>query len=98
MSDKCASCKNKQSKDRCPNSAIKGLKFCGIHSRIKSPRMWIDVNDVQSKVTIISKVWKGYSIRKNLKLAGEGVLKRGICNNTCEIVSLEDISTVDPLD
>lgn len=98
MQTKCLSCKNKQSKERCPNSSLQGIKFCGIHSRIKNPRLWVDINDVQSKVTLISKIWKGYCIRKQLSLSGSGVLKRGICNNNEEIMSFEPISKVDPLD
>lgn len=98
MSVKCLSCKNKQSKERCPNAALQGIKFCGIHSKIKSPRLWVDVNDIRSKVTLISKIWKGYCVRKCIRLAGDGVLKRGLCNNNEEIMSFEPILKVDPLE
>ena len=98
MPVKCASCKNKRSNDRCPNSALFGLKFCGVHSKIKSPRVWVDINNVRKKVNLILKIWRGYYVRKCLKLAGPGVLKRDLCNNVDEIMSFESIAKVDPLD
>lgn len=98
MSSKCVSCKNKNSKDRCPNSALAGIRFCGVHSKIKNPRLWIDVNNVNSKIVLISKIWRGYITRKSLELAGPGVLKRSVCNNADEIMSFEPITKVDPLD
>jgi hypothetical protein len=98
MSTKCYSCKNKRSNDRCPNTALNGIKFCGVHSKIKSPRLWVDVNNVNSNVILISKIWKGYIVRKCLKRAGSGVLNRSVCNNADEIMSFEPISKVHPLD
>jgi hypothetical protein len=98
MLAKCASCKNKRSNEQCPNSSLQGIRFCGIHSKIKNPRLWVDVNDVKSKVCLISKIWRGYSIRKRLSLAGNGVMKRTECNNDEELTLLEPIKTVYPLD
>lgn len=98
MLPKCSSCKNKRSNDRCPNSALIGLKFCGVHSKIKTPRLWVDINNVRKKVDLILKVWRGYHVRKCLKLAGPGVMKRNICNNADELMSFEPIVKVHPLD
>ena len=98
MSNRCASCRNKTSKDRCPNNALPGIKFCGVHSKLKTHRLWTDVNDIQRRVILISKIWKGYFIRKHLKLAGPGVLKRSVCHNQEELLSLEPISGVNPFD
>jgi hypothetical protein len=92
----CASCKNKRTDERCTNSALNGLLFCGIHSRTKKPRLWAQVNGLDTKIIQIQKLWKGYFIRKRLRLAGPGVLKRSLCNNQDELISLEPISTVDP--
>ena len=94
----CASCKNKNSTDRCPNNALNGIIFCGKHSRTKNPRVWSVINKVDSKVTLITKIWKGYITRKLLNLAGPGVFKRSICNNEEEISSLEPLKSVYPLD
>jgi hypothetical protein len=66
--------------------------------KMRSPRLWHVVNRVDSKITIISKHWRGYLVRKRLKLAGPGVLKRDQCNNSDELVSLESIKTVDVFD
>ena len=94
----CASCKNKSSNERCRNNALNGIIFCGKHSRTKTPRIWSIINHVDSKVTLITKIWKGYNTRKLLILAGPGVLNRKICNNEEEINSLESITSVHPLD
>jgi hypothetical protein len=94
----CASCKNKQSNDRCLNHALKGLIFCGVHSRVKNPRIWTQVNGFDSKVVKIQKIWRGYSLRKQLSLAGPGVLKRSLCNNEDELITLESIRLIHPSD
>jgi len=75
--------------------ALSGLSLCGRHAKVRSPRLWHVVNNVDSKVTLISKIWKGYLIRKRLRIAGTGVLRRSICHNSEELVSLEPISSVD---
>lgn len=92
----CASCKNKHTTERCTNSALNGLLFCGIHSRTKNPRLWTKVNGFDKKIVNIQKIWKGYFVRKRLRLAGPGALKRSVCNNADELISLEPISSVDP--
>lgn len=98
MAMKCLSCKNKTSVERCRNNSLIGIKFCGVHSKIKNPRLWVDVNNIESKVILISKIWKGYCVRKCLRLAGRSVLNRSLCNNTDEIMSFESIAKVHPLD
>jgi hypothetical protein len=95
MSNLCMSCRNKTSKDRCPNSALPGLKFCGVHSKLKTHRLWTDVNDIQRRVILISKMWKGYFVRKKLKLAGPGVLQRSKCHNQEELLSFEPTKDIE---
>jgi hypothetical protein len=92
----CESCKNKDSFDRCPNSALRGLMFCGKHVKAKNPRIWKTVNKLDNKVTLISKNWRGYIIRKLLKLTGPN--DRSKCVNEDEIMSLEPIKQVHPFD
>ncbi len=94
----CQSCKNKTSVDRCPSPVLKGLLFCGRHVKVKQPRLWKDVNKIDEKVTLIAKVWKGYHIRKLLKLAGPSTFKRSLCVNQDELVSLEPIQKIHPFD
>jgi hypothetical protein len=83
------------SNERCTNTALNGLTLCGKHAKVKFPRLWHVVNNVGLKTNLISKLWKGFSVRKRLQLAGPGVLKRKVCVNTDELVSLEPIASVD---
>lgn len=94
----CASCKNKQSTDKCNRPALNGLLFCGVHSKSKHPRLWTTVHGVDSKIVQIQKLWRGYFIRRRLQLAGPGALKRSVCNNQDELITFESISTVSPFD
>jgi hypothetical protein len=94
----CSSCKNRTSLERCPSQAIKGLLFCGKHAKAKVKRLWADENNGKKNATLIQKVWRGYFLRKRLKLAGEGALTRKECHNTEELVTLDDKTKVHPLD
>jgi hypothetical protein len=94
----CAACKNKKSNDRCLNNSLRGVVFCGVHSRVKNPRIWTRVHGYDSKVINIQKLWRGYIIRKRLRLAGPGVLKRSMCNNEDELITFESIKSIHPFD
>ncbi len=72
--------------------------MCGKHAKVKNPRVWKDPNNLDEKVTIIQKIWKGHSVRNWLALAGPGVLKRSLCHNDEELVSLENKTSVHPFD
>lgn len=85
----CISCKNQTSAERCPSRAIIGLTFCGKHVRSPIKRLWHVVNGLDIKATLIQKVWRGYTVRFRLKLAGPGVLKRSLCHNEEDVVSFE---------
>jgi hypothetical protein len=93
----CASCKNKTSLEQCPSQAIKGLLFCGKHAKAKVKRLWAEVNNGNKYAILLQKVWRGYLLRKRLKMAGEGVLNRKECHNTEELVTLDDKTKVNPL-
>ena len=93
----CSSCKNQSSFDRCTNKALKGLILCGKHAKVRSPRIWKDLHELDNKAIVIQKQWRGYSIRKRLKLAGPGVLNRSICHNEEELVTLDDKNSVSPM-
>lgn len=95
---KCASCKNSSSTDQCPNTVLPSLQFCGKHVKIKSPRIWAEVNNINPKVVKIQQIWKGYFLRKQLEYAGPGVLNRCVCQNDDELISLESKEKHDPLD
>lgn len=86
----CNSCKNKTSIERCNSKALKNLQFCGKHARSKNPRLWADVNSTADKAVIIQKIWRGWIVRRYLSLAGPGVLKRYICHNTEDVITMEE--------
>jgi hypothetical protein len=94
----CSSCKNATSIERCTNKPLKGLIVCGKHAKVRNPRLWKDVNKLDSKAVIIQKIWRAYSIRQWIRLAGPGVLNRSICHNEEELVTLDNKKSVSPLD
>jgi hypothetical protein len=93
----CTSCKNQRTTDRCRSKCIKGLDVCGTHAKSKTRRNWYIINRVDTKISKIQAIWRGYELRNTLKRAGPGVLKRSLCHNEEELVSLEPISKLDPL-
>ena len=94
----CESYKNKYSEERCSSKCLKNLRFCGKHSKMKNPRIWILPSKHYESSILIQKIWKGYRIRNLLKLAGPGVLSRKICHNDEELVSMEEKNKQDPFD
>ena len=94
----CASVKNRASKDQCPHNALRGFTLCGRHVRAKNVVLWADANQINEKVAKIGKVWRGYFVRKLLTLSGPGNLKRSLCNNADELMSMEPMTTVYPTD
>jgi hypothetical protein len=93
----CNSCKSKTSTDRCPSPALKSLQFCGRHAKVKTPRLWVEVNSVDPKVILIQKIWRGYRIRSYLALCGEGVLSRSECHNEDELITGEEKDKLHPM-
>lgn len=94
----CVSCRNRTSVERCSNKPLKGLIFCGKHVKVRNPRLWKDLNNLDSRAILIQKAWRGWSVRTWLKLAGPGVLNRKICHNDEELVTLDDKKSVSPFD
>jgi hypothetical protein len=98
ISMKCASCKNSKSDEQCRAIAIPGLLFCGRHAKAKNVRHWAEVNRVADKVIVIQKVWRGYLYRNWIKEAGPGCLKRSLCHNEEELVTMDSKETLYPFD
>jgi hypothetical protein len=94
----CASCRNTISSDRCKSEALPSLQFCGKHIRMKTKRLWVDVNNVYPKACLIQKIWRGFSVRNWIKQAGVGCMKRSLCHNDEELVTLESKETIHPFD
>jgi len=94
----CIACRNVDSKERCPAKALNSLLFCGRHAKSKNVRLWTEVNNVNEKVTTIQKIWRGYLYRKWIQQCGPGCLKRSLCHNEEELVTMDDKHRVYPLD
>jgi hypothetical protein len=94
----CTSCKNKTSLVRCTSLSLTGTNFCGKHVRVRNPRIWTEVNNVESKVILIQTCWRGYSIRNRINLAGEGCMNRKNCHNETELVTMDEPKLIHPLD
>lgn len=92
----CSACKSKTSTLQCPYECLSGLLFCGRHVKVKDSRIWATVNNIDIKVTLIQKIWKGYHIRELLRLAGPGVLNRSTCGNKEELFTFDDAKSVSP--
>ena len=84
---KCASCASKKTDRQCSFKVVAGTRFCAKHNRSKNFKLWIDESNETKPATTIQKIWKGYKLRKLLKLAGPGVLNRSVCHNDEELVS-----------
>jgi len=92
----CSSCKNRTSNERCGAKSIGETLFCRRHVKVKQPRIWAIVNNVGPCATLIQKIWRGYSVRNWIKLAGPGALNRILCHNDEELLTLDDKKSVDP--
>jgi hypothetical protein len=95
---RCASCKNKNSTEQCGSNVLKGFLFCGKHIKVKNKKLWNSVAPNRYEAGLIQKIWRGYSARKLIKLAGEGVLKRSVCHNDEELVTMESKNKISPFD
>jgi hypothetical protein len=92
----CVSCRTRKTLSRCKRKAIKGLQYCGTHARAKTKRIWTILNGCDAKALKIQKVWRGFAIRNRLSKLGPGVMKRSLCHNDEELVTLEPINKLNP--
>lgn len=93
--DRCLSTKNKQTDERCPLKSLIGMHFCGRHAKMKKKRLW-----VHKKTSLIrfQSLWRGYNIRRILKLGGKGCLNRKDSNDYDEIVTFASRTNQNPLE
>jgi len=94
----CFCCKSKLSLLRCPNPPLNGSLYCGLHVRVKNPRLWAVANKLEEKLELIVKIWRGYIVRKRIRLAGPGVLNRSKCINDEDVGTLDEKEKVHPFD
>lgn len=67
--------------------------------RTKQPRHWVDTQpNLLARIKRIQALWRGYWIRNLLRLAGSGVLKRSLCHNEDEMVTMDGKQELAPFD
>lgn len=95
----CLACKNKSSLDRCERKALSHLAYCGTHMKCKKINQWALRHPaiLRGIVRIQSRI-RGILTRMPLRLAGVGVLKRSVCHNDDELITMESKSAVHPHD
>lgn len=95
----CLSCVSETNTERCKNVAAKSCIFCSKHMKKKKIHHWIDKHpEIRRNVIKFQSIWRGFYIRYILKLAGKGVLKRSICHNDEEFVTMESKTSIHPFD
>lgn len=95
----CFSCKNRHSVERCSALCVGSTLVCGRHAKCKHIRFWHKENPrIEQSVLTIQSVWRGFSIRKWLRLAGPGVLNRKHCHNDEELTTCIEKERQHPLD
>jgi hypothetical protein len=67
--------------------------------RMKVPSQWIEKQpNLLPRLVRIQALWRGYSARNWMRLAGPGVLKRSLCHNDDEMVTMDGKAELSPLD
>lgn len=84
----CLSVKNKTSTERCTARALRNCMYCKRHMKMRTPIPWVTPS-IGECIIKFQALWRGFQARVPLKLAGKGVLKRSLCHNEEEIVTLE---------
>jgi len=96
---RCTAFKNKTSELQCTANSLFGHSFCGRHSKATSPRVWKQSESPNTRCAVrIQSFVRGWFLRKYLKVAGPGVLKRKDLANEEELVSCESHDRQYPLD
>lgn len=92
------SVRSKKCFERCKANALRGLLLCKRHAKMKLPQLWVPdrLSDKEVCAVMIQALWKGYTIRNKLYLAGPGVLSRSVCHNDDDIVTGIEKEKQDP--
>lgn len=95
----CFSCKNRHSYERCSAACVGSMLVCGRHAKCKNVRFWHkETPRIGRAILRIQAAWRGYALRRFLRLAGPGVLKRKLCHNDEELTTFMEKDKQDPLD
>lgn len=95
---RCASVKNQASTDQCSAEALLGYSLCGRHNKCKTPRLWADVHrEKTAQLVKVQALFRGWCVRKVLRWAGPGVLRRAQCVNDEDLTTCESKHRQDPM-
>jgi len=95
---RCAAVKSRKEPTlQCPHKAIFGSDVCGTHVKAKNVRRWKDERVDDVRVVLCQSVARCWSLRRHLRLAGPGVLKRSVVANDEDVITYTDKSKIHPL-
>jgi hypothetical protein len=95
----CAAVKKKGSFDPCTARPLRGHTLCGRHARMKTPILWIALNNARATgLPRIQACIRGWIVRNRLRLAGPGVLSRKGLVNDEELVTGTEKERQHPMD
>lgn len=93
---RCVAVRKRGSVHPCDHEALPGMEWCGQHARMKNPpTRWLDARASHVPNAIrIQAVFRGWRVRRRLALAGPGVLKRSLCVNEEDVVTLDEMKKI----
>ena len=95
----CLACKNKTSTDRCESKALPKFAYCGRHMKCKKPNAWITTRPTLLRILIRFQArCRGFITRIPIRIAGPGVLRRSLCHNDDEIITMDSKTDIHPHD
>lgn len=95
----CASVKKKGSAQPCEAPRLANVMFCGRHARMRNHVLWTTVmgSRLHPHFTRAQALIRGWLLRRRLKMAGPGVLRRGDVANDEDLNTCEDKTRQHPL-
>lgn len=94
---RCASIQRRGSLSQCEFAALRGHTLCGRHARCREPILWASVH-ASRKVDRVQALARGWLVRRRLRLAGPGVLRRSGLANDEDVFTCESKDRQHPLD
>lgn len=96
---RCASVRKKGSLLQCEANALRGHRLCGRHARCRNPVLWSTVHAERGvPLERAQAVARGWLVRRQLALAGPGVLNRKGLANDEDVFTYETKDRQHPLD
>lgn len=93
----CAAVRRVGSREPCKLPCLEGVEFCGKHARARNPQRWVELFDV-AQVVRMQAVIRGFLLRRQIRWAGPGAMKRSLCMNDEDLATFDEKERVSPLD